>query len=638
MTTRFIDKYEIVSTLGRGSMGVVYKGKDPEIGRLVAIKTLKAVFMGDDPAGAEALQRFRQESRSAGKLHHPNIVTIFEAGKTESGSPYIVMEYIEGQSLETVIAESGALASLAVLHNLAQIGSAVDYAHSQSVIHRDIKPSNIIVDSGYRPQLLDFGVAKLSDTSLTPAGTVVGTPSYMSPEQIRGSTLDGRTDLFSLAVVAYEAFTGTRPFPGSDFTTVVSNIIHKPPLPFSELGAELPRELEEVLAKGLAKDRDERFATAMDFVAEMADVFGVAVDSSGLLGGYYEGISLDEAQTNSLSVSASGVVRAVSSDSSGKKSLTSGGGKGSAAKSKSTNGLDKSAAASLPSSTVGEEMDDATMMGPPPAAPQVTSKKKSSVLPLALGGLGLCVLAGLGFFFFLGDADKDSANETGKVEVIELARGGESGAPDSAPETTKEKPAENPPSLEKEKEASEKEKEAPAEAAAADTDEPSKFDANAWIEQFRKRLSEASGSDKRAVYAKVAVELKELSDSDLLRTVDAAGSDASTLRTLVLEAASRSDQSLQNALFDLLETGGADVKAVVLRAYAANKSAITPRVIRASTSALENESYLVRAFAANLLGMLETENARAVLRKRLEVEQDNTVKKLIRKALGKSGA
>ncbi|HQH26518.1 MAG TPA: serine/threonine-protein kinase, partial [Oligoflexia bacterium] len=177
MDTNFIGKYEIVSTLGRGSMGVVYKGRDPEIGRLVAIKTLKSMFMGNDPAGNEALQRFRQEARSAGRLHHPNIVTIFEAGRTDNGSPYIAMEYIEGTSLEARIAEQGPLDPLAALHYLAQIASAIDYAHMQNVIHRDIKPSNVLIDGAQRSHLLDFGVAKMSDTSLTPAGTVVGTPS-----------------------------------------------------------------------------------------------------------------------------------------------------------------------------------------------------------------------------------------------------------------------------------------------------------------------------------------------------------------------------------------------------------------------------------------------------------------------------
>lgn len=267
-------------------MGVVYKGRDPEIGRLVAIKTLKSVYMGDDPAGNEALQRFRQESRSAGKLHHPSIVTIFEAGRTENGSPFIVMEYIEGTSLETAISEGGSVRPVAAVHYLAQIASAIDYAHSQNVIHRDIKPSNILIDQGNRAHLLDFGVAKLSDTSLTPAGSVVGTPSYMSPEQIRGTVLDGRTDLFSLAVVAFEAFTGVRPFPGNDFTTVVSNIIHKQPLSFGQLAVSLPEELEAALRKGLAKERDDRFPSALEFVDILGCALGVVVDGTGIAGGY----------------------------------------------------------------------------------------------------------------------------------------------------------------------------------------------------------------------------------------------------------------------------------------------------------------------------------------------------------------
>lgn len=286
METRSIGKYEILTTLGRGSMGVVYKATDPEIDRTVAIKTLKTVYLGEDAIGNEALQRFKQESRSAGKLHHPNIVTIFEAGKTDDGSPFIVMEFIEGQSLGNKLVEQGSIKPVEVLHYMSQIASAIDYAHSKNVIHRDIKPNNIIIDSSYRPYLLDFGVAKLSDTSLTPAGTVVGTPSYMSPEQIRGETLDGRTDVFALAVLTYESLVGKRPFPGNDFTTVVGNILHKEPLSFAELAVDLPEELEQVLAKGLAKERDKRFSHALDFVVAAADALGIVVDGTGLPGGY----------------------------------------------------------------------------------------------------------------------------------------------------------------------------------------------------------------------------------------------------------------------------------------------------------------------------------------------------------------
>lgn len=280
-------------------MGVVYKAKDPEIGRLVAIKTLKSVYMGDDTAGNEALQRFRQESRSAGKLHHPNIVTIFEAGRASNGSPFIVMEFVEGISLEVMISESGTLDPLAVLHYLSQIANALDYAHAQDVIHRDIKPSNIIVDTKHKPFLLDFGVAKLSDTSLTPAGTVVGTPSYMSPEQIRGVNLDGRSDVFSLAVVAFEAFTGKRPFPGNDFTTVVTNIINKEPLHFKEVESDLPAALEKILHQGMSKEKTERHQSALELMDEAAQALGVVIDGNGLVGGYYPGMLIEDHQKSS---------------------------------------------------------------------------------------------------------------------------------------------------------------------------------------------------------------------------------------------------------------------------------------------------------------------------------------------------
>ncbi len=288
-----VSKYEIISTLGRGSMGVVYKARDPDVGRLVALKTLRSVLLADDEKGNEALKRFRQESRSAGRLHHPNIVTIFEAGRAENGSPYIAMELIEGKGLDEVLQECSPLEPLEVLHYLAQIASALDYAHGENVIHRDIKPSNVLIDGNFRPHLLDFGVAKISDTSLTPAGTVVGTPSYMSPEQIRGETLDGSTDLFSFSVMAYELFTGVRPFPGKDFTTVVSNIIHKEPLSFEEVHSSLPKALQPILFRGLEKDRKERFASALELVDLMADVFGVVIDGGGIIGGYRKGMTVE---------------------------------------------------------------------------------------------------------------------------------------------------------------------------------------------------------------------------------------------------------------------------------------------------------------------------------------------------------
>lgn len=295
MAEEQIGKYRILGELGKGSMGVVYRGEDPEIGRLVAIKTLRSVYLSADAAGQEALQRFKQEARSAGKLKHPNIVTIFETGRTDSGSPFIVMELIEGESLEDKLVPGKPLEPLETIHLLAQIASAIDYAHGHSIVHRDIKPSNVIINSDLKPQLLDFGVAKLSDTSLTPAGTVVGTPSYMAPEQIRGETLDGATDRFAFAVLAYEMLTGSRPFPGHDFMTVVSNIIHQEPISFEKLGNPADPAFEPVLRKGMNKDKNDRFASCLEFVRELAAPFGLTVDHNGVLG-FRKGITLKDLQ------------------------------------------------------------------------------------------------------------------------------------------------------------------------------------------------------------------------------------------------------------------------------------------------------------------------------------------------------
>lgn len=391
-------------------MGVVYKGRDPEIGRLVAIKTLKSVFMGDDPAGAEAMERFRLESRSAGKLHHPNIVTIFEAGRTESGSPYIVMEYIEGQSLESIIADTGPLDPPAVIHYLAQIAAAIDYAHSQSVIHRDIKPSNILADSSHSAHLLDFGVAKLSDTSLTPAGTVVGTPSYMSPEQIRGAKLDGKTDFFSLAVVAFECFAGVRPFPGNDFTTVVSNIIHKQPLTFSELGLDLPAELEAVLGKGLSKEREQRSATALEFITQIADVFKLVVDANGIPGGYH-GELLWKSSSDQEAVEHSSLLKAPDHMNGTISSI------------EEVEGGEEASDAAAES----EEVLDRTMMSDPEegraaaraalaSLSEADDVKKAVSLRLAAGALFSCLaLVGAAFFFM---SEKDQVSSSAETSTV----------------------------------------------------------------------------------------------------------------------------------------------------------------------------------------------------------------------------
>ena len=275
-----IGKYEILSTLGRGAMGLVYKARDPEIGRLVAVKTLRELLNVEKHEEARALERFRQEARSAGRLQHPNIVTIYEAGKGDDGTPFIVMEYIDGVNLALMLRDQGRFSPEQVLEFLIPLANAIDYAHSQNVFHRDIKPSNVIIEGESRALLLDFGVARASDTALTPVGDVVGTPGYMSPEHIRGEGSRRSSDLFAFSVMTYELLTGKLPFPGKDFVTIVSNIIHKPPLSFQELEIRLPLSLQNVLLRALSKKSEDRFSSARDFVDNLAKIVDVNLESS----------------------------------------------------------------------------------------------------------------------------------------------------------------------------------------------------------------------------------------------------------------------------------------------------------------------------------------------------------------------
>src|ERR1022692_564034 len=190
---RRIGRYEITAELGRGAMGVVYKGFDPNVGRTVAIKIVQLAG-GDE----ELIMRFRREAQAAGVLNHPNIVTIYDADE-DQGVFYIAMEYVEGETLDQII-RGGPIALDMVKSIIEDVGSALDLAHDKQIIHRDIKPANIMIAGG-RAKIMDFGVARLASSTATATGTVIGTPSYMSPEAVKGQTLDGRADIFSLGVV-----------------------------------------------------------------------------------------------------------------------------------------------------------------------------------------------------------------------------------------------------------------------------------------------------------------------------------------------------------------------------------------------------------------------------------------------------
>jgi serine/threonine-protein kinase len=261
MSVEKIGRYEIVGELGKGAMGVVYKAKDPNIGRVVALKTMRL-----DIHGAEhdaMVKRFQNEARAAGLLNHPNIVTIYDAGEAD-GIFYIAMEYIEGQTLASLLFANRTLPAPDVVDIGNQICSGLQYAHFRKVIHRDIKPANIMISANGGPvKIMDFGIAKAGG-SLTHPGEVVGTPHYMSPEQVRGQDLDGRSDLFSTGVLLYEMITGEKPFNGESVTTIIYKIVNENPIPPRELDVTIHPGLSQVIVKCLSKDPDARYQEADD--------------------------------------------------------------------------------------------------------------------------------------------------------------------------------------------------------------------------------------------------------------------------------------------------------------------------------------------------------------------------------------
>src|ERR1700733_8092318 len=225
-----IGRYEILGELGRGAMGVVYQGRDPQIARLVAIKTI-ALLTDDAEAEQEYRQRFFLEARAAGRLSHPGIVTIFDVGEEpESHSPFIVMEYVAGQPLSKFISSPSKVPARRALRYAQQLAEALDYAHAQGVVHRDMKPANILIGKDAHAKITDFGIAKMNVANITHAGHVVGTPAYMSPEQLEGAAVDGRSDLFSLGVILYTMLTGHRPCQGNSAATVCFIVANREPM------------------------------------------------------------------------------------------------------------------------------------------------------------------------------------------------------------------------------------------------------------------------------------------------------------------------------------------------------------------------------------------------------------------------
>jgi len=264
-----LGRYEILAEIGRGGMGVVYRARDPKIDRLVAIKTI-SLFGQEPDQEREYRERFVFEARAAGRLSHPGIVTIFDVGEEpESHDPYIVMEYVTGESLRKLLAAENKKIPLKItLHLVEKLAEALHYAHSQGVIHRDIKPSNVLVTPEWHAKIADFGIAKLNLAQLTIPGQLLGSPAYMSPEQLCGEGVDARSDLFSLGVIFYTMITGHRPFQGNSATTVCFKVVNRDPIPVTSFDADLPPELDEIIMRAMAKNPADRFQSG----AEMAEV------------------------------------------------------------------------------------------------------------------------------------------------------------------------------------------------------------------------------------------------------------------------------------------------------------------------------------------------------------------------------
>ena len=265
-----LGRYKILSIIGQGAMGVVYKAVDPMIDRTVAIKTVNLSLNKDDLTEYEA--RFQQEIKAAGRLNHPNIVTIYDVGRNENMA-YMAMEFLEGKELKDILAEGERPKVSSVVDWIAQSALGLAVAHENEIIHRDVKPSNIMIVRGGLVKITDFGIARMTASAVkTMTGLILGSPRYMSPEQVIGRTLDHRTDIFSLGVVLYETLTGVPPFDGDNVNAIMYATVNHPPPNPSALNPQVPAMLDLIVAKALAKTVDERYQSMAEFAHDLTEV------------------------------------------------------------------------------------------------------------------------------------------------------------------------------------------------------------------------------------------------------------------------------------------------------------------------------------------------------------------------------
>lgn len=262
-----LGRYEILGELGQGAMGVVYKARDPLIDRIVAIKTINLGYSLDEKEEHE--ERFYQEARAAGRLSHPNIVTIHDIGKS-GDIAYIAMEFLQGRELRDIMNDGEQLPITQILAIATQVARGLAYAHEHEIVHRDIKPSNIMLVRDGHVKITDFGIARMSTSAVrTQTGTVLGSPKYMSPEQVLGKSIDARSDIFSLGVMLYEMLTDVAPFRGDNVNVIMYQILNVTPPPPSSLNPQVPEMLDYILAKALDKTLEGRYQTALELAEDL---------------------------------------------------------------------------------------------------------------------------------------------------------------------------------------------------------------------------------------------------------------------------------------------------------------------------------------------------------------------------------
>jgi len=267
-----IGKYRIDGVLGTGAMGVVYKAYDANIARVVALKTVRSELL-DGSQEVDMLARFKNEAQASGRLVHPNIVSVYDFGEIDS-TTYIAMEYVDGTPLNFFLKPKIPMDLNAAITCMSQLLRALEYAHSRGVVHRDIKPANILITGDAQVKITDFGIAKIESSTLTQVGSVLGTPSYMSPEQFRGEIVDRRSDLFAVGIILYQMLTGVRPFVGAASVIMHAIINETPPKP-SEILPTLNRAFDQVVQKAMAKRLEDRYGSAAEFLDALTEAHGL---------------------------------------------------------------------------------------------------------------------------------------------------------------------------------------------------------------------------------------------------------------------------------------------------------------------------------------------------------------------------